>query len=96
MKSIYVNQLPFDATEEDVRALFGRYGVIHSIIIGSDRDLGELACFALIEMEETAGQDAVEETNGATVRGHVLEVGEAPGGSRQRTRQPPGHTAGSA
>jgi RNA recognition motif-containing protein len=96
MKSIYLDQLPFDATEEDVRALFGPYGVIHSIIIGSDRDLGELKCFALIEMDETAGQDAVREVDGKTVRGRMIEVSEAPGGSRRRTRQPPGHTAGSA
>jgi RNA recognition motif-containing protein len=96
MKSIYVDQLPFDATEEDVRALFGRYGTVHSIIIGSDRDLGEQRCFALIEMEQTEDGDPVADIDGTEIRGCTLEVREAPGGRRPRRRLPPGHTAGGA
>lgn len=96
MKAIHVDELPYDATEEDVRSLFEPYGIVHSVIIGSDRDLGEFKCFALIEMDEQTSGRAVDEVNGRTVRGSALKVREAPGGSRRRIGQPPGHTAGSA
>lgn len=96
MKSIYVDQLPFEATEEDVRPLFEPYGIVHSVIIGSDRDLGELKCFALIELEETTDTDPIAAVDGSFVRGLTLRVREAPDGSRQRQQPLPEHPRGGA
>jgi RNA recognition motif-containing protein len=96
MKSIYVDQLPFEATEEDVRPLFEPFGIVHSVIIGSDRDLGELKCFALIELEETSDADPVAAVDGSIYRGLTLRVREAPDGSRPQQPSPAEHPGGSA
>lgn len=96
MKAIHVDHLPFDATEEDVRALFEPYGVVHTVIIVSERDLGEHKCIAFVEMEETLATEAIDAVDGAMVRGCRLEVRESPGGTRRRTQQPPESPRGSA
>lgn len=78
MKSIYLGQLPYDTTEADIRRLLEPYGVVHSVIIGSDRDLGELKSFALVEMELTSEEDPVEAISGLRLRGETLQARFAP------------------
>lgn len=96
MRSIYINELPFDATEEDVRPLFEPYGVVHTVIIGTNRDLGEMNAFALVDMEETAAEVAIRELDGITIRGHAVRISDLPGSRRQRSSPLPRHPAGGA
>lgn len=76
MISLSIDQLPFDATEEDVRPLLEPFGAVHSIIIGLNRDLGEHSGFALIDLDTTSA-DVAAALDGHIVRGHTIRVREA-------------------
>lgn len=93
MISIFVDQLPFDATEEDVRTLFEPLGRVHAIIIGRNRDLGEYSSFAMIEMD-AVDTDVIAATDGRSIRGQTIHVSRslvpqsshAASAEQQRTR----------
>ena len=78
MKNIFVGNLDFNATEESVRSLFERYGVVNSARIMTDRDTGRSRGFAFVEMEnETEADQAISALNGYTLEGRALNVNEA-------------------
>jgi len=65
MKNIFVGNLSYDSTEESVRALFERYGVVNSARIMTDRETGRSRGFAFVEMENEAEADqAIQALNG--------------------------------
>jgi cold-inducible RNA-binding protein len=78
MKNIYVGNLSFDATEDQVRALFEAYGAVDKVSIITDRDTGQPRGFAFVEMtdDESAGK-AMEALNGTNLGGRNLTVNEA-------------------
>ncbi len=78
MKNIFVGNLSFNSTEESVRSLFERYGVVNSARIMTDRDTGRSRGFAFVEMEnETEADQAISALNGYTMDGRSLNVNEA-------------------
>ena len=78
MKNIFVGNLDFKATEEGVRALFERYGVVNSARIMTDRETGRSRGFAFVEMEnENEANNAINALNGFTMDGRALNVNEA-------------------
>ena len=77
MKTIYVGNLPFNATEEEVRALFAQHGTVHSVKLISDRDTGRPRGFGFVEMEGADASKAIERINGADLNGRSLRVNEA-------------------
>ena len=78
MKNIYVGNLTFDATEDQVRSLFEAYGPVEKVSIITDRDTGQPRGFAFVEMvdDEAAGK-AMEALNGTNLGGRNLTVNEA-------------------
>ena len=50
-QKLYVGNLPFSATEEEIRSLFSQYGEVQSVQIVSDRDTGRPRGFAFVEMQ---------------------------------------------
>jgi len=84
MKSIYVGNLSFSATEEDIRNLFSSYGTVHSVKLVSDRETGRPRGFAFVEMEDSAAATAISALNGKEVGGRSLRINEA----RERERAP--------
>jgi len=84
MKSIYVGNLSFSATEEDIRNLFSSYGTVHSVKLVSDRETGRPRGFAFVEMEDSAAAIAISALNGKEVGGRSLRINEA----RERERAP--------
>jgi len=78
MKNIYVGNLTFDATEDQVRSLFEAYGPVEKVSIITDRDTGQPRGFAFVEMtdDESAGK-AMEALNGTNLGGRNLTVNEA-------------------
>src|SRR5271169_3436753 len=78
MKNIYVGNLTFDATEDQVRGLFEAYGAVDKVSIITDRDSGQPRGFAFVEMtdDEAAGK-AMEALNGTALGGRNLTVNEA-------------------
>ena len=78
MKNIYVGNLSFDATEDQVRGLFEQYGPVDRVSIITDRDTGQPRGFAFVEMsdDDSAGK-AMEALNGTNLGGRNLTVNEA-------------------
>ena len=78
MKNIFVGNLDFNASEEGVRQLFERYGVVNSARIMTDRETGRSRGFAFVEMENEGEADqAITALNGYTLDGRALNVNEA-------------------
>lgn len=78
MKRLFVGNLPFSATEESLREIFGPFGEVGEVRIMTDRDTGKSRGFAFVEMvqDEDAGK-AVEGLNGKDMGGRALTVNEA-------------------
>ena len=66
MKNIFVGNLNFNATEEAVRSLFERYGVVNSARIMTDRETGRSRGFAFVEMENEAEAERGSKTRTVT------------------------------
>jgi RNA recognition motif-containing protein len=77
MKKIYVGNLPFSATEDDVRELFGRYGEVESVNLITDRETGRARGFGFVEMGEEDATNAIRSLDGETMDGRQLKVNEA-------------------
>jgi RNA recognition motif-containing protein len=76
--SIYVGNLSFKATQEDLTEVFTEYGTIKQIQLPTDRETGRMRGFAFVEMaseaEETA---AIADLDGAEWMGRTLKVNKA-------------------
>src|SRR5208337_73309 len=78
MKNIYVGNLTFDATEDQVRSLFEAYGPVEKVSIITDRDTGQPRGFAFVEMnDDESATKAMEALNGTNLGGRNLTVNEA-------------------
>jgi RNA recognition motif-containing protein len=77
MKKLYVGNLPFTATEDEVRDLFGQHGEVHSVALITDRDTGRPRGFGFVEMDEDGATKAIEALNGTNLGGRDLNVNEA-------------------
>jgi RNA recognition motif-containing protein len=78
VKSIYVGNLDFGATEDSVRALFEPFGAVDRVNIIKDRDTGQSRGFAFVEMADGADADrAIAALNGSNFSGRRLTVNEA-------------------
>ena len=77
-KKLYVGNLSFDATEDEVRKAFSACGDVASVSIVTDRMTGRSRGFAFVEMAtDDAALRAVEQVNGLTVGARPLRVSEA-------------------
>ena len=78
MKNIYVGNLSYDATEDDLREAFGRYGAVTSARLITDRDTGRPRGFGFVEMEnEGEANEAIEALNNTDLVGRTITVNEA-------------------
>jgi cold-inducible RNA-binding protein len=78
MTNIYVGNLDFATSEDQLRTLFVRYGAVKTVTTVTDRDTGEPRGFAFVEM--TSGgeaRDAIRALNGSVHGGRALIVNEA-------------------
>ena len=76
MKKIYVGNLPFSATEDQVRDLFSTHGTVNSVNLIMDRETGRPRGFGFIEIEDGAEQ-AISALNDHEMDGRNLKVNEA-------------------
>lgn len=76
-KSIYVGNLPFSATENDVRALFEGHGNVHSVKLIADRDTGRPRGFGFVEMDQANAEAAIKALNGTDNGGRPMRVNMA-------------------
>lgn len=76
MKKIYVGNLPFSSTEDEIRQLFSQYGTVSSVALITDRDTGAPRGFGFVEMDE-GGDEAINALNNHELGGRNLKVNEA-------------------
>lgn len=75
---MYVGNLPFKATEDELRDLFGQFGAVTDIHLPMDRDSGRPRGFAFVTMDtDTAMNAAINELNGKEWGGRTLAINEA-------------------
>ncbi len=77
MKKLYLGNLPFTATEDQVRDLLSPFGAVHSIALPTDRDTGRPRGFGFAEMDDDAAQKAIESLDGSQFGGRSLRINEA-------------------
>jgi len=77
MTTIYVGNLPFSATEDEVRGLFERHGKVESVKMINDRETGRPRGFGFVEMDAGEAQNAIQQLNGFQMGGRPLRVNEA-------------------
>jgi len=77
-KKLYVGNLSFQTTSQDLQQLFGQAGTVESASVIEDRDTGQSKGFAFVEMStEAEAAAAIEQFNGKEVSGRALKVNEA-------------------
>lgn len=77
-KKLYVGNLPYTASEEDLRKLFGEFGTLTSVSIIIDRETGRSKGFAFVEFEDDAAAlKAIDARNGYKMDDRPLTVNEA-------------------
>lgn len=84
--NIYVGNIAFNATVDDIRQLFGQYGTVENVTVITDRDTGRSRGFGFVEMPNASeARAAIEGLQGAALHGRTLTVNEA----RPREPRPP-------
>ncbi len=84
-KKIYVGNLPFSASDDEIRAMFSEYGEVESVALITDRDTGRPRGFGFVEMASGA-DEAIQALHQTDMGGRTLNVNEA----RPRTERPRG------
>ncbi|MBO3457881.1 RNA-binding protein [Aetokthonos hydrillicola Thurmond2011] len=76
--SIYVGNLSYSVTQEDLSQVFSEYGAVKQVQLPTDRETGRARGFGFVEMEsETAENDAIQALDGAEWMGRVMKVNKA-------------------
>lgn len=85
MKTIYLGNLPFTATEDQVTELFGQHGEVKTVSLINDRETGRPRGFGFVEMPAEDAARAIDALDGFEYEGRTLRVNEA----RDRGARPP-------
>jgi RNA recognition motif-containing protein len=83
--NIYVGNLPWSATEDDVRAAFAKFGSVTSVKLINDQYTGKPRGFGFVEMDSEGGSKAIDALDGADFGGRNIKVNEA----KPRTERQP-------
>jgi cold-inducible RNA-binding protein len=75
-KNLYVGNMSFSTTEDQLRELFSQYGTVTKVQLIMDRETGRPRGFAFVEMSD-GGDQAIQATNGMQLDGRTLTVNEA-------------------
>jgi len=88
--NIYVSNLAYSVTDDDLRQLFESYGAVDKVSIITDRDTGQSRGFGFVDMPDShAAQSAMQGLNGKAQAGRTLTVNEArPRESRREPSRP--------
>ncbi|SNR81128.1 RNA recognition motif. (a.k.a. RRM, RBD, or RNP domain) [Humidesulfovibrio mexicanus] len=84
-KSIYVGNIAFSTSEDELRNVFGQYGEVLSVKFINDRETGRFRGFGFVEMNDADALEAIQALNGKDVGGRALKVNEA----QARETRPP-------
>ncbi len=74
---IYVGNLPFTATEDEIRGLFEPFGEVTSVKLIIDRETGRPRGFGFVEMDNSAADVAIKELNNTEMGGRNLKINQS-------------------
>ncbi len=94
MAKIYVGNLPFSATDAEIRTLFSQHGTVESVSLPTDRDTGRPRGFGFVEMNQADAARAIQNLNGQDMGGRPLRVNEAQDKPRTGGGRPSGGGGG--
>ena len=77
MAKIYVGNLPFTATDAEIRTLFSEHGTVETVSLPMDRETGRPRGFGFVEMNRADASRAIQNLNGKDLGGRALRVNEA-------------------
>ena len=78
MTNIFVGNLSYRTTQDELQSVFGQYGNVERVSIVTDRDSGQSRGFAFVEMTEARdAETAISQLNGAELNGRTMNVNEA-------------------
>jgi len=84
-KNLYVGNLAWSTTEDEIRSAFEAYGAVSSVKLVEDRETGRPRGFGFVEMsDDSAALDAIEALDGKPLGGRTIKVNEA----KPRTERP--------
>jgi RNA recognition motif-containing protein len=76
--TIYVGNLSYDVTQEDIQQVFADYGTVTKVTMPMDRETGRVRGFGFVEMQSSEEEDkAIEELDGAEWMGRKMRVNKA-------------------
>ena len=84
--NIYVGNLPWSASEDEIRSAFAAYGEVRSVKLISDRETGRFRGFGFVEMEGSGAAEAIRALDGSSFGGRQLKVNEARPREERRPR----------
>lgn len=96
MAKIYVGNLPFTATDAEIRTLFSQHGTVESVSLPTDRETGRPRGFGFVEMNQADAARAIQNLNGQDLGGRALRVNEAQDKPRGTGGGRPGGAGGRA
>ncbi len=76
-KKLFVGNLSFQTTENDISTAFASYGAVEAVTIITDRDTGRSKGFGFVTMSEEDADKAIAQLNGSQLDGRALTVNEA-------------------
>ena len=77
MRKMYVGNLPFSATEDQIRTLFSKHGNVGSVSLINDRETGRPRGFGFVEIDDSGLAAAIKSLDGYEMDGRALKVNEA-------------------
>lgn len=77
MKQLYVGNLPYTVTEEQVRSTFAEFGDVQAVRMMMDRETGRFRGFCFVEMDDQDALKAIDGLDGKDMAGRNLRVNEA-------------------
>lgn len=76
--NIYVGNLPYSVTDDDLRETFSRFGEVSRVHLISDKFSGESKGFGFVEMDDNSQADAaIKALNGTSLKGRNIKVNQA-------------------
>ncbi|MDJ1171226.1 RNA-binding protein [Roseofilum sp. BLCC_M154] len=76
--TVYIGNLSYEATEDDLRSVFTDYGSVKRVSLPTDRETGRIRGFAFVDMEKEADEDsAISNLDGAEWMGRQIRVNKA-------------------
>jgi RNA recognition motif-containing protein len=86
LKKIYVGNLSYNVSDDDLASLFSQYGEVNSASVVMDRETGRSRGFGFVEMDDSAADTAIQSLNGQQHMGRTLTVNVARPREQRRPR----------